>query len=149
VALDATQKEKLAALLAQEHVGVLVTPGDRWPTANMQAFAETPELEILFIMGGNAEKFQNLKKHPEATVLVDTRDIGKAEAFDITRAWIQGLASEVAKGGPEWDRLKGIFLKKNPFEEPFFKNDGLRMIRIKPQRVSYAKGLGDGFKGEF
>ena len=149
MALDATQKEKLAALLAQEQVGVLVTPGDRWPTANMQAFAETPELEILFIMGGNAEKFQNLKKHPEATVLVDTRDIGKVEAFDITRAWIQGLASEVAKGGPEWDRLKGIFLKKNPFEEPFFKNDGLRMIRIKPQRVSYAKGLGDGFKAEF
>lgn len=69
----------------QEHVGVLVTPGDRWPTANMQAFAETPELEVLFIMGGNAEKFQNLKKHPEATVLVDTRDIGKVEAFDITR----------------------------------------------------------------
>ena len=73
MALDATQREKLAALLAQEQVGVLVTPGDRWPTANMQAFAETPELEILFIMGGNAEKFQNLKKHPEATVLVDTR----------------------------------------------------------------------------
>jgi Pyridoxamine 5'-phosphate oxidase len=149
VALDATQKEKLSALLTQEHVGVLVTPGDRWPTANMQAFAETPELEILFIMGGNAEKFQNLKKHPEATVLVDTRDIGKVETFDIARAWIQGLASEVAKGGPEWDRLKGIFLKKNPFEEPFFKNDGLRMIRIKPQRVSYAKGLGDSFKAEF
>jgi hypothetical protein len=60
-------------------------------------FAETPELEILFIMGGNAEKFQNLKKHPEATVLVDTRDIGKVEAFDITRAWIQGLASEVTR----------------------------------------------------
>jgi nitroimidazol reductase NimA-like FMN-containing flavoprotein (pyridoxamine 5'-phosphate oxidase superfamily) len=149
MALDATQKEKLAALLAQEHVAVLVTSGDRWPTANMQAFAETPELEILFIMAGNAEKFQNLTKHAEATVLVDTRDVGKVETFDITRAWIQGLASEVSKGGPEWERLKAIFLKKNPFEAPFFDNDGLRMIRIKPQRVSYAKGLGDGFKAEF
>jgi len=149
VALDAAQKEKLATLLAQEHVGVLVTAGDRWPTANIQAFAETPELEILFIMGGNAEKFQNLKVHPEATVLVDTRDVGKIEAFDISRAWIQGLANEITKGGPEWERLKGIFLKKNAFEEPFFKNDELKMIRIKPVRVSYAKGLGDGFKAEF
>jgi nitroimidazol reductase NimA-like FMN-containing flavoprotein (pyridoxamine 5'-phosphate oxidase superfamily) len=149
VALDATQKEKLATLLAQEHVGVLVTAGDRWPTANLQAFAETPELEVLFIMAGHAEKFQNLKVHPEATVLVDTRDIGKIETFDVTRAWIQGLASEVPKDGTEWDRLKGIFLKKNPFEEPFFKNDGLTMIRVKPVRVSYAKGLGDGFKSEF
>jgi hypothetical protein len=149
VGLDAIQKEKLAALLAQEHVGVLVTRGDRWPTANIQAFAETPELEILLIMGDYAEKFQNLKQHPEATVLVDTRDSGKVEAFAITRAWIRGLASEVVKGGPEWAQLKRIFLKKNPFEEPFFKNDGLRMIRIKPQRVSYAKGLGDGFKAQF
>ena len=95
------------------------------------------------------DHIQNLTKHPEATVLVDNRDVGKVETFDIARAWIQGLASEVAKGAPEWDRLKAIFLKKNPFEEPFFKMDGLRMIRIKPQRVSYAKGLGDGFKAEF
>jgi hypothetical protein len=111
VALDVTQKEELAALLAQEHVGVLVTPGDRWPTANLQAFAETPELETLFIMGGNAEKF-NLTKHPEATALVDHRDVGKVETFDIARAWIQGLASEVAKGRPERERFRAIFLKK-------------------------------------
>jgi hypothetical protein len=26
----------------------------------------------------------------------------------------------------EWEKLKAIFLKKNPFEEPFFKMDGLR-----------------------
>jgi hypothetical protein len=99
VALDVTQKEELAALLAQEHVGVLVTPGDRWPTPNLQAFAETPELENPFHHGGNAEKFQNLTKQPGATVLVDNRDVGKVETFDIARAWIQGLASEVAKGG--------------------------------------------------
>src|SRR5229473_1604940 len=42
LALDATQKEKLAALLAQEHVAVLVTQGEKWPTANLQALAETP-----------------------------------------------------------------------------------------------------------
>jgi hypothetical protein len=149
VALDATQKEKVAALVAQEHVAVLVTCGDRWPTANLQAFAETPELEILFIMNGAAEKFQNLTKHPEATVLLDARDVGKVETFDVTRAWIQGLASEVPKGGPEWERLKAMFLEKNPFEAVFFNDDGLKMIRIKPRRVSYANHLGDGFKAEF
>jgi len=75
LALDATQKEKLAALLAQEHVAVLVTQGEKWPTANLQAFAETPEFDLLFIMGGNADKYQNLLKHPEATVLVDNRAV--------------------------------------------------------------------------
>jgi hypothetical protein len=148
LALDATQKEKLAALLAQEHVAVVVTQGDRWPTANLQAFAETPELELLFIMGGNADKYQNLIKRPEATVEVDNRDVGKVPSFEITRAWIQGLASDVTRGSAEWESLKAIFLKKNPFEEPFFKNDGLRMVRIRSVRVSYASGLRDTFKAE-
>jgi len=149
VALDATRKEKLAALLAQEHVAVLVTQGEKWPTANLQAFAETPEFDLLFIMGGNTDKYQNLLKHPEATVLVDNRDVGKVPSFEIVRAWAQGIASEVARGTAEWGLLKEIFLKKNPFEEPFFKNDGLKMIRVRPGRVSYASGLRDSFKAEF
>jgi len=62
---------------------------------------------------------------------------------------MQGLASDVAPGSAEWESLKANFLKKNPFEEPFFKNDGLRMIRIRPKRVSYANGLRDTFKAEF
>lgn len=148
MALDATQKEKLAALLAQEHVAVLVTQGEKWPTANLQAFAETSEFDLLFIMGGNADKYQNLLKRSEVTVLVDNRDVGKVPTFEITRAWMQGVASDVARGSAEWESLKAIFLKKNPFEEPFFKNDGLRMIRIRPTRVSYASGLRDTFKAE-
>lgn len=148
MALDATQKEKLTALLGQEHVAVLVTQGEKWPTATMQAFAETPELDFLFIMGGDTEKFQNLMKHPEATVLVDNRDVGKVPTFEITRAWVQGVASEVSRGGAEFDSLKALFLKKNPFEEPFFKNDGLRMVRIRPKRVSYANALRDRFKAD-
>ena len=149
MALDATQKEKLAALLSQEHVAVLVTQGEKWPTANLQAFAETPQFELLFIMGGNADKYQNLLKRPEATVQVDNRDVGKVPTFEIARTWIQGVAGDVARGSAEWESLKAIFLKKNPFEEPFFKNDGLRMIRIRPTRVSYASGLRDTFKAEF
>lgn len=132
MALDATQKEKLSALLAQEHVAVLVTQGEKWPTANLQAFAETPEFDLLFIMGGNADKYQNLLKRPEATVLVDNRDVGNVASFEIVRAWVQGIASDVARGSAEWEPLKAIFLKKNPFEEPFFKNDAIKLIRIKP-----------------
>ena len=149
MALDGTQKEKLGALLAQEHVAVLVTQGEKWPTANLQAFAETPEFDLLFIMGGNADKYQNLLKHPETTVAVDNRDVGNVPSFEIVRAWVQGLASDVARGSAEWESFKAVFLKKNPFEEPFFKNDGLKMVRIRPTRVSYASGLRDSFKAEF
>jgi hypothetical protein len=80
--------------------------------------------------------------------MVDTRDIGNVATFDIARASIQGVASEVARNGAEWERLKEIFLKKNPFEAPFFGNELLRMVRIAPKRVSYANGLKDSFKLE-
>lgn len=147
--LTTEQKQKLAALFAREHVAVLITQGDQWTTGAMQAFAETEALELLFIMGADAEKYQNALKRPNVTVMVDTRDQGKVETFDITRGSVQGVATEVAHESAEWDSLKAIFLKKNPFEAPFFGNPALRMIKVIPKRVSYASGLKDAFKAEF
>lgn len=145
--MDENQKQKLTELFAQEHVAVIVTQGDEWPTATMQAFAETPELDLLFIMGDSAEKFQNLMKRPKVTVLVDNRDVGDVSKFQISRSVVQGIAGEVPKG-PEWDSLKDIFLKKNPFEAPFFGNPALRIVRIKPRRISYTGADRQAFKIE-
>jgi len=49
-------EQKLAELFAQEHVAVIVTQGEEWPTATLQAFAEIPELDLLFIMGDTARE---------------------------------------------------------------------------------------------
>jgi general stress protein 26 len=141
------QKQKLAGLFAQEQVAVLITQGEQWPTGTVQAFAETEELDLVFIMGVNSEKYQNLMKRPQVTVMVDTRDVGNVASFEITRASVQGVASEVERGGA-WEALKAAFLKKNPFEAPFFGGDTLRMVRITPKRISYAAGRKDAFKAE-
>jgi len=146
--MDAEQKQKLAALLAQEHVMVVTTQGEEWPTATMQAFAETPDLDIILIMLESAPKFHNLLRRPQVTLHVDTRDTGDVRSFQVIRASIQGVAQEVAKGSAQWETLKAMFLKKNPFEEPFFKYDALRMVSVTPKRVSYASGLADSFKAE-
>ncbi|MGA2409188.1 MAG: pyridoxamine 5'-phosphate oxidase family protein [Candidatus Binataceae bacterium] len=83
--MNAEQKDKLAALLAQEHLAVLITQGAVWPTGTMQAFAETEDLSIIFIMGMSSERFQNLGVRPHATVLIDTRDLARQGSFDIGR----------------------------------------------------------------
>lgn len=145
--MDQNQKQKLEALFAGEHLAVIVTQGEEWPTATMQAFAETSELDLLFIMGETAEKYLNLLKRPKVTVIVDTRDQGDISKFQIDRSVVQGIASEVPKGA-EWDALKEIFLKKNPFEAPFFGNPALRMVRVKPKRISYTGADRQGFKIE-
>src|SRR6266853_6581942 len=136
--VEPEQKERLAALLAGEKVAVLVTTGEQWPTATMQAFAETPELDLIFIMNDSSEKLQNLLKRPYVSVYVDARARGKIETFEISRVLIQGVASEVARDGPEWETLKAVLLQKCPFEAPFFKYPTLKMMRVKPTRLSYA-----------
>jgi hypothetical protein len=146
--MEAEQRQKLAALLAQEQVLIIITQGDEWPAVTLQAFAETENLDIILIMLESATKFQNLRKHPQVTLYVDTRDTGKVETFQIIRSAIQGIAREVPKEGAEWNELKEIFLQKNPFEAPFFKYDALRMVRITPKHASYANGVGDSFKAE-
>jgi general stress protein 26 len=146
--MEAAQRDRLKALLAQEHVAILVTQGEQWPTATMQAFAETPELETLFIMTSDSEKFHNLLARPHATVHVDARDHGDIPTFRIDRVLIQGLAIEVVRDSAEWERLKELFLKKNTFEGPFFNYPTLRMMRIVPKRLSFAGADRVAFKTE-
>lgn len=143
--MNAEQKQKLTKLFAQEQVAILITQGDQWPTGTLQAFAETPDLDLLFIMRVSAEKYKNVVARPKVTVMVDTRDVGKVATFEIARASVQGEAVDVPRDTPEWAALKAVFLKKNPFEAPFFDSDLLRMVRIKPRRISYANGIKDTF----
>ncbi|MFZ0657739.1 MAG: pyridoxamine 5'-phosphate oxidase family protein [Candidatus Binataceae bacterium] len=146
--MDPEQKQKVVTLLAQEHVAVIVTQGAQWPTATLQAFAETDALDLLFIMGADADKFQNLIRNPNVTVLVDNRDVGDVATFQVARVSIQGVAEEIARDGPQWEPFKAIFLKKNPFEAPFFASEKLRMVRVQPKRISYAGVARDMFKAE-
>jgi hypothetical protein len=101
--VEAVQKTRLAALLAEVQVAILVTQGEQWPTATMQAFAETPEFDLLFIMNDASEKFKNLLEHPHVTVFLDAREKGKVETFEISRVLIQGIAAR----GPARRRRMG------------------------------------------
>ncbi|MBI3249995.1 MAG: pyridoxamine 5'-phosphate oxidase family protein [Deltaproteobacteria bacterium] len=143
--MDTEQKPKIAALLAKENVLVISTQGETWPTATMQAFAETSELDIVLIMLDNSVKFQNLLKRPHVALVVDDRDSGDIHTLQVTRVSIQGMAREVEKKSAEWEDLQTLFLKKNPFEEPFFSYDALRMVRVASRRISYAKGTAEHF----
>ncbi|HUN57258.1 MAG TPA: hypothetical protein VMU41_04035 [Candidatus Binataceae bacterium] len=143
--MDEVQRQKLTVLLAQQHLALIVTTGDEWPTATVQAFAETPELDLLFIMIDSAEKFQNLVKRPKVTVFVDSRHHLDPANLDVVRAAIQGIASEVPFNSAAAAPLKALFLAKNPFEEPYFGHPALRLVRVKPVRVSYTHGK-DAFK---
>ncbi len=147
--MDTAQREMLANLLSKEKVAVLVTQGEEYPTATMQAFCETPALELLFILNEGSFKHNNVLARPKVAVLVDDRETGDITTFRVSRAIIDGLATEVPRDSDEWKRCEALFLAKAPFEAPFFKYPTLRMIKIKPARVSYAGADRVSFKAEF
>jgi hypothetical protein len=147
--LDESEKLKLRTLFDTQHIAVLVTDGEEWPTATLQAFGETDDLDLIFIMNESADKYQNLVKRPKATVLIDMRDTGDVETFRVNRAVVQSIARVVPRDSEEWNSLKATFLKKNPFEAPFFNAPPLRMVLLKSVRVSYAGEGHDTFKAEF
>lgn len=143
--MNTEEKRKISTLLAREHVAVVATHGEEWPTATMQAFAETPDLEVILIMLESAPKFQNLLKRPKISLIIDDRDRGDVKTLQVIRVSMQGVAREVEKQSSEWKELQVIFLKKNPFEEPFFGYDALRMIHVVPKRITYANGVAEHF----
>jgi nitroimidazol reductase NimA-like FMN-containing flavoprotein (pyridoxamine 5'-phosphate oxidase superfamily) len=147
--MNADQQQKIAALLAKEHVLVIATQGEEWPTATMQAFAETPDLEVILIMLETAPKFHNLLQRPNVALIIDDRDTGEVKTLQVIRVSVQGTAREVSKQSQEWKELQSIFLKKNPFEEPFFSYDSLRMVRVSPKTITYANGVTEHFAVEF
>jgi nitroimidazol reductase NimA-like FMN-containing flavoprotein (pyridoxamine 5'-phosphate oxidase superfamily)/transcriptional regulator with XRE-family HTH domain len=148
VTMNEEQQRKIAALLAKEHVLVIATLGEEWPTATMQAFAETPKLDFVLIMLESAPKFQNLLKRPQVSLVIDDRDTGDVKTLRVTRVSVQGVAREVQKQSAEWKELQTLFLKKNPFEKPFFSYDALRMVCITPKKITYANGVAEHFTVE-
>ena len=146
--MDAEQTQKLTDLLTSENMAILSTAGEEWPTAHFQSFGQTDSLDLIFIMLEDSDKFQNLVKRPQVTVAVDNREKADPASFQIVRSTIKGIAREVARDSDEWNTLKDGFLQKNPFEEPFFGYDTLRMVSVAPKHVSYANGLEDSFKAD-
>ncbi len=141
------QKKKIVETMAAEHVAVITTIGDEWATSTLEAFAETPELDLVIILGEKTDRFQNVAKRPQVSFLV-THRYGEVPKFQIVRLSGRGIAREVAKDSPEWNELKALFLKKNAFEEPFFGNPALRMLSIKPKTIKYADALNPPFAVE-
>src|ERR1700677_5281097 len=105
------EKRQIATLMAEEHVAVISTAGEEWPTATLEAFAETPELDLIVIMGEKAERVTNFAKRPHVTFLVVNR-YGEVTKFQVKRLAGRGVAHEVASGSDEWNHLKKIFLAK-------------------------------------
>ena len=145
--MTAEQTKQIATAMAAEHVAVITTIGDEWATSTLEAFAETPELDLVIILVESTDRYQNVKKRPQVSFLV-THRYGEVPKFQIQRLSGRGVAREVPKDSPEWNQLKALFLKKNSFEEPFFGNPALRMLRITPKTMKYADALNPPFTVE-
>lgn len=134
--------------MAAENVAFISTIGDESPTATVEAFAETSDFDLIMILSGDSDRIKNVSKRPNVSFLVLNR-YGDVSSFKPKRLSAVGVARDIKKDSAEWNELKGIFLKKNPFEEPFFGNPALHMLRIKPETMKYVDALNPPFTVTF
>ena len=146
--MDAEQKQKLTDLCTQQHVAVLTTQGEEWPTAPSASVRADRRTGFDPHHAGDAEKYHNLLARPQATVVVDNRDTGDVSPFRWHAQRYRASRGEVTRDSDEWNELQERFLAKNPFEEPFFGYDNPAHDAPDSQTVSYANGLADTFKVE-
>jgi len=148
VIMTEEQKKQIGDIMAAENVAFISTIGDESPTATVEAFAETPNFDLVMIMSGDSDRIKNVTKRPNVSFLVLNR-YGDVSSFKLKRLSGTGVVHDVKKDSTEWNDLKAIFLKKNPFEEPFFGNPALHMLRIKPKTMKYADALNAPFTVTF
>ena len=66
----------------------------------LEAFAETPELDIVIILGEGTDRFKNVQTRPQVSLLV-THRYGEVPKFQIRRLSGRGVAREVKKDSAE------------------------------------------------
>lgn len=109
------------------------------PTAHLQAFVQAEDFDLVLIMLEGSEKYSNLLLRPGAAVVVDDRDIGDVPSMQVARTTFYRLVQEIVPRTGEWERLKGLFLSKNPFEEPFFGYEALLWSGLKREKCRMPK----------
>lgn len=106
--------------------------------------AETPDLELVFATSGDSQKAAYLRDGNGACGQLDTRAAGLANPADFARVSVQGHLKQVH--AEERDDLHRMYAEKIPAAAVFLDRPGVVTYRIRPTRITYARGFGGGFE---
>ena len=100
--------QKVWALLEDQKLAVLCTQGEQGPYCSLMAYVTDHETASLFMVTEiQSVKYQNLRKRPEVSLLVDNRDSSHVrESPTITALTVQGVAQKMDQSADKEIRIR-------------------------------------------
>jgi nitroimidazol reductase NimA-like FMN-containing flavoprotein (pyridoxamine 5'-phosphate oxidase superfamily) len=131
--------ERMMALARQNDICVLATASDNKPHCSLMAYVTDEACrEIIMVTHRNTQKFENLKKNPAVSILIDTRR-------ETIRQNVQALTIEgyfEATDDSEAKKSSAIrLLDAHPHLREFIGHPQAEIIRIRIQSFLLLDGL--------
>ncbi len=120
----------------REHLAVLATVNDGQPYCSLVAFASSSDLkEIYFATRRDTQKFRNIQRQPQVSLLVDTRNNRGIDFQDAVAVTVLGKVREPTS----LERLERLntFLEKVPYLREFTDSEdcALMVVNVKTYLV--------------
>jgi putative heme iron utilization protein len=136
---------KAAAHLARSQVGgALATmhAEDGTPYVTFVLFHLRETGELLFGSGMHPQHARNLDATPEASFLIDNREVIRTAPEAFIRVVVEGHALSIPRDDPSYSQLLGELREKSPMAAYF--TDRGKLFAIRPRRLVYMKGFQAG-----
>jgi nitroimidazol reductase NimA-like FMN-containing flavoprotein (pyridoxamine 5'-phosphate oxidase superfamily) len=121
--------EEIGELLHQQPLAVLATRGEKYPYCTLVGFAASDDLKTLFFATiRDTRKFQNIQRHPQVSMLIDSRANTSRDFKDAQALTVLGEARlEESPERPEYVRQ---YLEKHPYLKEFVNNPNCGFMRL-------------------
>jgi nitroimidazol reductase NimA-like FMN-containing flavoprotein (pyridoxamine 5'-phosphate oxidase superfamily) len=131
--------EKMKNFVRKKNICVLATVSDHKPYCSLMAYITDATCEeIYMVTHKSSTKFNNLRKNPSVSLLIDSRETqprSKAQALTIDGAFIP-LLDEKKK-----QKMRGRMLESFPHMKDFIRHPESELIRIKINSFLLLEGL--------
>lgn len=122
--------EDLKQLLFGQSLGVLATSLDPYPYPSLVGFAASEDLsEIYFMTPRATRKYANLTRHPQASILIDSRTHNPNDFFNAAAVTAIGSAEECPASVQA--AAKAVFLSRHPQLTDFATAETSAIMRLK------------------
>jgi len=120
--------KKIKALILRKDSCVLATTDGETPHCSLMAYVPDDSGERLFLITSSASrKYQNIRRHPRVSLLIDTR--GERQ-YELTQALTVTGICDILRDTAEIARVKGAFVRQHPHLAGFIRKDEMAVVCV-------------------
>lgn len=126
---------------AENKLGVWITRSELWPHSTVMAFLSSKDDDIFLISHRGSFKSGLIHRDGRCCFAIDHRATFLFErAVDWNFTVLEAEASVIESGSPLFSAVQAQFVRKNPWEEPFFTDPKCELFHLKPLGILCAGG---------